>query len=123
MSQPNPPPHDDAIDHGISKYMVKIQGLLIPMLLTIIGFFAVQCYFSLNTVISDNQRFNTYMGTNNMRVEAVEKDLMEVKSQQDQLRAAQLAGEKKTADDWSDFWRQYGFMFSANAPRAPKPTR
>lgn len=123
MSQQNPPPHEDAIDQGINKYMVKIQGLIIPSLLAIIGWFVCQTLLTVNQIAADNQRFNTYMGTNNLRVDAVERGLSEVQAEQVRQRSAQLAGEKKAADEWSDFWRNYGFMFHVNAPRAAKPTR
>ncbi len=123
MSQSTETPHEDAIDQGINKYMVKIQGLIIPALLTIIGFFVVQSYFSLNQIMVDNQRFQVYIGTNNLRMENMENGLKEVRNEQDRLRSAQLANEKKAADEWSEFWRNYGFMFSVNSRPAPKPTR
>lgn len=118
MSQYNAPP-EDAIDHGISKHMVKIQGLIIPSLLTIIGFFVVQSYFSLKEIIADNQRFNTYMGTTNLRVDGLEKGMAEVQAEQGRLRSAQFASDKRAADEWSDFWRQYGFYFNASG-RKPR---
>ena len=70
MSQQTPPPHEDAIDQGINKYMVKIQGLIIPALLAIIGWFVGQTLLTVNQIAADNQRFNTYIGTNNIRVQS-----------------------------------------------------
>lgn len=116
-------PQEDAIDQGISKYMVKIQGLIIPLLLGIISWFVGQTLLTVNQIAADNQRFNTYIGTNNVRMDRLEKDLDNVQTEQVNLRKAQLAASEKQADDWSEFWKDYGFMFSVNAHRAPKPTR
>ncbi len=117
-NDPNDPNAGDAIDQGISRHLLKIQGLIIPMLLSIIGFFVVQSYFDLKQIAADNQRFTTYIGTNNQRMEGVEKRLTDVEAEQRRLKEAQLEGVKKEADDWSVFWKEYGFFFSLTNPRS-----
>ena len=115
----NDPNNGDAIDQGISRHLMKIQGLIIPMLLSIIGFFVVESYFDLKQIVAENQRFSTYIGTNNQRMEGVEKRLTDVEAEQRRQKEAQLEAVKKEADDWSVFWKEYGFFFSlTNPPRS-----
>ena len=121
MSQPIST--EDAIDQGISKYMVKIQGLIIPSLLAIIGFFVGQTLLTVNQIAADNQRFNVYIGTNNLRVDDLEKRMTKVEDKQRAQDQEHYNSVRKSADDWADFWKEYGFMFHANSQRAAKPTR
>lgn len=103
--------------------MVKLQGLIIPFLLGLIGFFLMQVFFTVKDIAADNARFNTYVVANDLWKGDMEKRMDAQEQDTKELKKAHLEHVKKTADDWSEFWKNYGFMFSANAQRAPKPTR
>lgn len=113
---------EDAIDQGISKHLVKIQGLIIPALLSIIGFFLVRVLLTVEGIAADNQRFNTYVLTNNQRVDGLERRVSKVEAEQDTEAHARIELEKKQANDWSEFYKDYGYFFNTNSrPRYAKP--
>ncbi len=113
---------EDAVDRGITKHMARIQGLLIPLLLGIIGFFVVRVFSTVEGIAADNQRFNTYVITNNQRMESLESRVKKVEDDGDTLKHDALALDKKQSDAWADFWKEYGFMLNPNRPHA-KPLR
>lgn len=112
----------DAIDQGISKYLVKIQGLIIPALLGIIGFFLVRVLLTVEGIAADNQRFNTYVMTNNQRMDGLEKRVNKVEDDQRDLKKEVTVQGIHQSNEWAEFWKDYGYFFSATGrPRNAKP--
>jgi hypothetical protein len=113
---------EDAIDRGIMKHMARIQGLLIPGLLAIIGFFVVRVFSTVEAIDADNQRFNTYVITNNQRMDNLEGRVKKVEDGGENMRHDVLALDKRESDAWAEFWKDYGFIL--NPPRNhAKPIR
>lgn len=108
---------EDAIDRGIHKHMARIQGLLIPVLLGIIGFFVVRVFATVEGIAADNARFNTYILTNNQRVEALEGRMKNVEDATNTNTKAVLSLDKKQSDTWAGFWRDYGYFLNPNLRR------
>lgn len=101
---------DDAVDRGITKQIARIQGLLIPGLLGIIAFFVVRVFSTVEAIDTDNQRFNTYVMTNNQRMENVEGRVKKLEDSGETIKHDVLVLDKRESDNWADFWKDYGFI-------------
>ncbi|SHJ76126.1 hypothetical protein SAMN02745146_0099 [Hymenobacter daecheongensis DSM 21074] len=113
---------EEAIDQGISKYMVKYQGLIIAVLLSVIGFFLVRVLSTVEGIAADNVRFSTYVITNDRRMNGLEERVSKVEDDQAKSAKANTELEKKQANDWAEFWKDYGFLFTATGrTRYAKP--
>ena len=110
----------EAINNGINKYMVKLQGLIIPALLSLIGFFVMQVFFTVKDIAADNARFNTYVVANDLWKRDMEKWRTSAEEDIKSLKESHFEVVKKEADDWSEFWKNYGFFFSATGQRPRK---
>jgi hypothetical protein len=90
--------------------MARIQGLLIPGLLGIIGFFVVRVFSTVEAIDADNQRFNTYVITNNQRMDNLEGRVKKVEDNDEAIKHDVLELDKRESDKWADFWKNYGFI-------------
>lgn len=110
---------EDAIDRGITKHIARLQGLLIPGLLGIIGFFVLRVFYTVDGIAADNQRFNTYVTTNNQRMENLEGRVKKVEDEEDTIKHDVLALDKKQSDTWAEFWHDNGFFINPNHHAKP----
>jgi len=117
-----PTNQDEAVEHGITKFTARILSLVIPALLTVIGFFVLRVFSTVEGIAADNQRFNTYVITNNQRMENLEDRVKKVEQGTTQASQEVMALDKKQSDAWAEFWKDYGFMLNPNRPHA-KPLR
>ncbi|MFD2787938.1 hypothetical protein [Hymenobacter rubripertinctus] len=109
----------EAVETGINRHLVRMMGLVISSLLGVVVFFLAQVYTTVQSIDADNRRFNTYIVKTEAQMAGFDKDLASIRDDIRGLKQAQTAQAKLHADEWSEFWKDYGFFFNVTARPAP----